>query len=331
VHTCTSSILFLPAEENSPLVVCVQPGLRAPGPSRGRPWPRRQPGPFTEGPPFRLSSVDRHPFFCGHGGITPRAIARLHKRGSGGHAHHHQSLGRGVSADAGTALQELQAQHPTDVIIETGTYLGTGSTRILAEFFSNCPVKRFVTLEANCNYWRVARNNLRRFPFVEPLWGLSVGKQKALNFIRADEAIREHYRYPDFFIDDTKDPVGFYTREVEGAHAAGTTPALKAALKASLERGSKIFFWQGEDLLPQTLELHRRQRPLIVLDSAGGIGNLEFRTVLASMEDASYALLLDDTHHLKHFRSLRHIQSDPKFRLIGAGEDGSWALAVHNL
>ena len=125
--------------------------------------------------------------------------------------------------------------------------------------------------------------------------------------------------------------MGFYTREVEGAHAAGTTPALKAALKASLERGSKIFFWQGEDLLPQTLELHRRQRPLFGSILAGGIGNLEFRTVLASMEDASYALLLDDTHHLKHFRSLRHIQSDPKFRLIGAGEDGSWALAVHNL
>ena len=47
------------------------------------PHPRQRELP-TIGPPFRLSSVDRHPFFCGHGGITPRAIARLHKRGVGG-------------------------------------------------------------------------------------------------------------------------------------------------------------------------------------------------------------------------------------------------------
>jgi hypothetical protein len=228
-----------------------------------------------------------------------------------------------------TALDELQAERPTDVIIETGTYLGTGSTRILAEFFARRPIKRFVTMEANWNYWRIARKNLRRFPFVEATWGLSVTKKKALNFINQDDAIHNHSRYPEIFIDDVNDPVGFYTREVKGAHAAGSEHALKSALKSALERASKPFFWKGEDLLPRTLELHRDQFPLIVLDSAGGIGNLEFRTVLASMGDASYALLLDDTHHLKHFRSLRHIQSDAQFRLIRTGEDGSWALAVH--
>jgi hypothetical protein len=229
-----------------------------------------------------------------------------------------------------TALQELQAEHPIDVIIETGTYLGTGSTRILAEFFAHRPVRRFVTMETNWNYWRIARRNLRRFPFVETLWGLSVGRQKALNFIRNDEAIREHQRYPEIFIDDVENPVGFYTREVEGAHAARATPALKSALKSALERLSKVFFWKGEDLLPRTLELHRDHRPLIMLDSAGGIGHLEFLTTLTSMGDASYALLLDDTHHLKHFRSLRHIRSDPQFRLIRTAHDESWALAVHN-
>ena len=54
------------------------------------------------GTPFRLPSVDRHPIFCGHGGnafFDASCHRELIKKGDCGHAHH-QSLGRGVSADA---------------------------------------------------------------------------------------------------------------------------------------------------------------------------------------------------------------------------------------
>jgi hypothetical protein len=229
------------------------------------------------------------------------------------------------------ALRELQTEHPIDVVIETGTYLGTGSTRILAEFFGrNRPVRRFVTMEANWSYWKTARSNLRRFPFIEPKWGLSVNKQKAIEFIRSDPAIREHHRYPDIFIDDINDPVDFYIREVQGSgashHATPNIHGLRPTLKQFVKRA---LYWQGEDLLARTLKRHRNDWPLIVLDSAGGIGQLEFQTTVETMGSANYALFLDDTYHLKHFRSLLAIQSRPDFRSIGMAKDKRWILAVH--
>jgi hypothetical protein len=184
-------------------------------------------------------------------------------------------------------------------------------------------------MEANWSYWKTARSNLRRFRFVEPKWGLSVNKQKAIEFIRSDPAIREHDRYPDIFIDDIDDPVDFYVCEVQGRLPRTTMPnsySLKAALRQFVKRA---LYWQGEDLLARTLKRHRNDWPLIALDSAGGIGQLEFQTTVETMGSANYALFLDDTHHLKHFRSLLAIQSRQDFRLIAMAKDKSWILAVH--
>jgi hypothetical protein len=238
--------------------------------------------------------------------------------------------------DIEIALKELQAEHPVDYVIETGTYLGTGSTRIFAEFYQqNRPVRRFVTMEANWDNWRRARSNLKRFSFVEPKWGLSVNKGKAIEFIRNDAAIREHQLYPGIFIDDINDPIGFYTKELESGatRRQGSTPqvftasALKSTVKELVKRA---LYWHGEDLLTQILKRHKMDWPLVVLDSAGGIGRLEFEITLETMGSAGYALFLDDTHHLKHFRSLQEIRSRSDFRLIRAANDGSWVLAVHD-
>jgi hypothetical protein len=77
------------------------------------------------------------------------------------------------------------------------------------------------------------------------------------------------------------------------------------------------------------LDAHRNHRPLVVLDSAGGIGHLEFLITLERMKRASFALLLDDTHHLKHFRALKHVRSSAEFRVVATANDESWALCVH--
>src|SRR5262249_47414500 len=125
---------------------------------------------------------------------------------------------------------------------------GTGSSRMLAEFFErNRSLRRFVTMEAHWSYWKTARSNLQRFPFVEPKWGLSVSKEKAIEFVRNDPAIREHHRYPDIFIDDVNDPVGFYTRELQGGRVAPNTFALKPALKELVKHA---LYWHGEAASP---------------------------------------------------------------------------------
>ena len=82
----------------------------------------------------------------------------------------------------------------------------------------------------------------------------------------------------------------------------------------------RTLYWK--DLLARTLK-PIRMIGRSVLDSAGGIGRLEFQTMLETMGSTSYALFLDDTHHLKHFRSLQAIRSSPDFRLIRMAKDAS--------
>ena len=217
------------------------------------------------------------------------------------------------------ALRRLIAVACVDVVVETGTYLGTGSTRLIAACFPPAmPPRRFVTIEVNFSNWCHAKSNLRAFPFVECRWGASVALETALRFLDADEMLRDHASHTGIYIDDTDDPVAFYKREL---HAR-----IGFSAAVGLDEDAKGLLWDGEDLLPRMLAVHRGHRPLIVLDSAGGIGLLEFQTVLHVMGDKPFFLLLDDTHHIKHHRSLAYVRASSRFDLIAEG--AGWALAA---
>jgi predicted O-methyltransferase YrrM len=126
-----------------------------------------------------------------------------------------------IDMAADPALREhlvgLIAHHRIDVAIETGTFIGLGSTRLVAEAFLRvAPPKRFATVEVNFANWCRAKANLRPYPFVDCRWGLSVGLDRALNFLRHDDMLTNHRRYPEIYIDNVTDPVGAYTRELLG-------------------------------------------------------------------------------------------------------------------
>jgi hypothetical protein len=211
-------------------------------------------------------------------------------------------------------------------VVESGTHEGLGSTRFLAEVFAEVsPPRSFVTIEANWRSWRRARRNLRRFPFVQVLWGESLDTREAIEFVESDDCLRHHARYPNVFIDETDDPVGFYVRELRGG-LGGVPRDLRHRLLMKFHR---LVFYRGERLLARCLDAVRDENPLIVLDSAGGVGWLEFSTVLASMEGRPYVVLLDDVHHVKHFRSLAHVRRDPSFEMLGVDEAHGWLLARH--
>jgi hypothetical protein len=211
-------------------------------------------------------------------------------------------------------------------VIETGTYLGTGSTRMLAEAFPrDRPPTSFVTIEANWNSWRTAKSNLEPYPFVTALWGRTVARDDALAFIRSDEALRHHERWPDVFIDDTRHPVKSYSRELKG-RLGGRPRAWRDIADFVRDR---LRSYAGEDLLSKYLLEARAERPLVLLDSAGGIGFLEFQTVLRVMGGAAYTLVLDDTHHVKHFRSLEHMRRDASFAIVAESPEHGWVVAQH--
>ena len=227
----------------------------------------------------------------------------------------------------GPVLSRVISEYAVAHVVETGTYLGTGSTRMLAAAFaSRRPPESFITIEANWSSWRAALGNLAAFPFVTVLWGRTMPRRTALAFVRSDDALRHHERWPDVFIDDTRHPVKSYSRELRG-RLGGRPRGLGPTVRFAKDR---LRHYSGDDLLTQSLHAVRQQRPLILLDSAGGIGWLEFQTVLREMGSAPYTIVLDDTHHVKHFRSLAHIRSDAAFSILAESAEHGWVVARHS-
>jgi len=232
------------------------------------------------------------------------------------------SVTMGLSPALRTLLRDTLCSFQPGVAIECGTYLGLGSTALVAELLRELNPQRparLFTLEVNFAHWQNAARNLRDQRHVRCLWGLSVTTSEARRFIQEDPALNHHETEPDIYIDDIVNPVAFYTDEIDGKliDPSGVPgPFIKKAL-------------YRESLLPRLLQRYGAKRPLILLDSAGAIGFLEFQKVHTLMREHSYLLLLDDIDHLKHFRSRRAIHADANFEVLGEDSDCGWLLARH--
>ena len=200
-------------------------------------------------------------------------------------------------------LDALQTFSPL-FIIETGTYLGTGSTKMLASL----KPKKLYTIECSYKNYSQAKENLKDFPFVECLHGLSVDSQEAIKFMERNPQIFED----DVFIDDAN-PMEFYTNELMG-----------------MLNGGERVEGMRENILSELLPKVADDNPLVLLDSAGGIGLFEFFMVREIMGDKPYILVLDDTHHVKHHRSKIIIQKDPSFQIVYNDDIHGRLIAVCN-
>jgi hypothetical protein len=214
-------------------------------------------------------------------------------------------------------------------IVESGTYMGTGSTRTISDILAKNKKKvtKFYTIEVDNTFYRKAKKNLKKYPFVEPIWGLSVDPEEAIRFVNTDDAISNHEKYPDVFIDTLINPVEFYTNEIKGQLSrTGIKPGLldKIFKKKTLSK-EKFQTNVFKELLPKI----KNSKPIILLDSAGGIGLLEFNTVLEYMGNNEFIIILDDIHHLKHFRSLAYIENSQKFTIINKSIQDGWVIASY--
>jgi len=195
-------------------------------------------------------------------------------------------------------------------VIETGTHTGTGSTRMILRAFGERTPEKFLTIEVSRELVNRARVNLADAPSVECLWGLSVRREAAHRFLLGDEWLRELDPALDIYVDFLPDPVAGYTAELAGALGGDqdNTPP--------------------DNLLELLLNQFNSERPFICLDSAGGIGWLEFHEVLRLQRDLPFLILLDDINHVKHYRSARYIERSPAFEVLGADHDEGWMIAV---
>lgn len=210
-------------------------------------------------------------------------------------------------------LDQIIRDTPIEIAIETGTYLGTGSTRFVADAFLRVDEPTvFYTVEANYENAMAARRNLESYRFVLPLWGNTVDVAAAEQWLKHDEALAHPERYPDIWTDHMANAVAHYGAEVRGSAPPKDHPD-----------------WAGENLLAKLLEEFQDANPLVILDSAGGIGFLEFTVLLGEMKGKPFHLLLDDVGHVKHFRSMAYMQEHPEqFTILGTQD--KWALARAN-
>ncbi|OIR06387.1 hypothetical protein GALL_115770 [mine drainage metagenome] len=233
------------------------------------------------------------------------------------------SITMGISPALRQLLAHTIGAFRPGVVIESGTYVGLGSTTLLAELLQETfpeHTPRLFTLEVSFAHWQQAARNLRRFRHVRCLWGLSVDRGEARRFILNDPVLNRHESEPDIYVDNVEDPVRFYLDEVDGKLLDPDAVPGDFIRKALFR----------EQWLPRLLGRYGARRPLVTLDSAGGIGFLEFNTVTRLLKDHPYLLLLDDIDHLKHFRSRRAVHADPCFEVLGEEPETGWLLARHN-
>jgi len=180
----------------------------------------------------------------------------------------------------------LSENQDIEEIIETGTHVGAGSTKIWAN--TGLPVK---TIEVNPEYWTQAIDNLKEFPNVELLLGASLLVSKMEHFIKENKEYYESAREKNIGCEGP-DAVNFYLAEVNGGGFSG------------LFRDKP----KSENLLLELINNNKKQ--LIFLDSAGGIGFLEYQEVMSLTKECleNKILFLDDVNHVKHHRSVENLK-----------------------
>src|SRR5262245_11685233 len=177
-----------------------------------------------------------------------------------------------------------------DFIVETGTRYGDGSTLVLAT--TGKPV---TTIECNPNNHHQAVTNLSTYPNVTCILGYSLFRQKMFDFIDQDSIYDSNL--PIMF-DNLINPREYYKIEI------GNQPI-------------------QENVLINLIDNSIRQ--LILLDSAGGVGWLEYLTVVSLSPEKlqKKILILDDIGHVKHYRSV--IDLDNRYMgFFHKSDSGRW-------
>lgn len=183
-------------------------------------------------------------------------------------------------------VRRLVKQYDIKEVVETGTYLGTGSTAVFA-----AEGLEVFTVECNVNHMMQAVDNLRGMTNVCFIHGLSLKRERIISGLMSMD-------FPADGIYDSPNPKVFYVQETN--HPVIVEEAL-------------------------TLLAKNEVRQLVFLDSAGGLGYLEFLEFMSWPRSVrkSKVLLMDDVTHVKHARSVQSLK-DWGFE-VEVSQDGRFA------
>ena len=199
-------------------------------------------------------------------------------------------------SDFSKSILAVIEEHRPTKLIETGTYLGTGTTALIASAIKNLEIEnaKFYSIEvspSNCAEASLNIFNRGLSDYVEILNGLSISRDQLLNrgmisklFIEKD--------WPDHVYIDH-----LVKNRVENYYSETNFPKVE------------------DNLLVKCIELFENRPDFVLLDSGGHVGSEEFDIFIHNVKGPCI-LVLDDIHHVKHYNSMKRIIEDPRFRLI---------------
>lgn len=199
-----------------------------------------------------------------------------------------------------STIEDLIKRFFIEEIIETGTFNGLGSTSV----FAKTGIK-VITIESCFEHFQQAKENLKEYKNVELHHALSLSLKEMEKFITEDDIYQSDLVLSGRLAIDggqSGSSQNFYLNEVRGFSGE----------KASIE-----------DLLFNLINNPKKQ--LVFLDSAGGVGFLEFKKFM-SMESEylkNKILVLDDVSHVKHYRSVVFLNNE-NYNVV-VSDDGRFA------
>ena len=184
-------------------------------------------------------------------------------------------------------------------VIETGTYLGSGTTLVIARALRELGLDdaTFYSIEVNPAHVRRAIDNLAKHGFVVDIMnGLSVPRAMLPSVAQIEDAYVRHVAADGLVVDhEEADRAKLYHRETD-------FPNLP------------------DDLLGKALAAFDYRPDFVLLDSGGHLGHVEFRYVIDKLRGPC-VIALDDVHHVKHYQSFRDIRADERFDVMFASEE----------
>ncbi|OQA11995.1 MAG: hypothetical protein BWY67_00582 [Bacteroidetes bacterium ADurb.Bin397] len=206
--------------------------------------------------------------------------------------------GMSSTGEFASELTKLIADKGIIKVIETGTYLGQGTTKAVLDGMAlHKKPFHFISIEVNPSFADQARKNTGKVLGLDIWNGLSIPHSMKPTSLTWD--------YPDHVIVD---------------HQPNHRNALYIA---------ELNHHVPDDMLKKAVEFMDGRPQLVILDSAGHIGSIEFQ-YLQSLTKGSYFLALDDTNHVKHYHSMELIRSSPeKFEILFETSDKFGSAIIH--
>jgi len=195
------------------------------------------------------------------------------------------NYGMTCSGELAHHITTLVVEENITKIIETGSFLGLGTTRAVLTGLNIHKLRyQFISIEVNPHYYRQAKDNNI---------GTDVSFINALSIPRKLLPVNITYEgLPSSVIVDHQDPQN-YLKEVN---------------------------FRVPDAM---LNLAGEMKPeLVILDSAGHLGLIEFKYLMSVIPNHEFYLVLDDIGHFKHYHTMQLIETLPeKFDIVWRSED----------